>query len=173
MLSFPDCLIKIELRNIGKVCAEPEYNVEAAFQLSNRTHVGDIITYQCKLGFSRLHENADSIRCESDDGIPKWKVVNQLEHCIINYCNLTDLRVQNADLHNTSMGNFPDGMQRSANQSLIFSEGTMLTYRCFANFQLKNAEFSTARCTFPENHIGLGYWEPAELICTGKHANAH
>ena len=139
-----------------------------AFPISNRTHVGDTITYKCKLGYTRFHWNAYSIACVADDGIPKWTRFDQLEGCQINYCNLSELIIENAELLNTSRGQIPDDFERTANQSWKFNEQAALSYKCISNYHFNNSEIVTTKCIFPTNQIGFGHWEPAKLICTRK-----
>ena len=137
-----------------------------AIQVSNRTQVGDTIIYQCKLGYTRLRENADSISCEADDGIPKWKGGDQLEWCQRNYCNLSDLRIENAKLLNTIRGEIPEDFEWTANQSLQFSDQALLIYTCIPNYHFNNSETLSTQCIFPPNQIGFGVWETPTLNCT-------
>ena len=148
--------------------------MKAAFPLSNRTHVGDNIAYQCKVGYTRLHANTDRITCEAADGIPKWKGKAQIKDCYHNYCDISDLKIEHAQpLLNTTRGNIPEGIQAISNISMQYFDGAVLTYRCDPNFHFNNSEVITTRCIFPTNQIGFGHWELAKIFCTRKHFTDH
>ena len=141
----------------------------AAIPLSNRTQVGDSIIYQCKAGYTRIHENADHIFCSDKSGIPNWEVVGSaLEDCKINYCNSSDLIIENAGIANFTIGKLPEGHIPNTFQSPVFYEDAEIKYQCFHDYHFEHSDGFKTKCIFPKNQIGFAHWEPVNSSCKSK-----
>ena len=155
----------------GEVCKEAQSSVKFAIPLSNRTQVGDSIIYQCKRGYTRIHENADRIVCSDKSGRPSWEAVgNGLEDCQINYCNSSDLLIENARNRSFYFGKLPEGNVLNSLESTQFFEDAEINYRCDPNYHFEHSDGFSTKCIFPKNQIGFGHWEPLQSSCKSMHS---